>query len=183
MPLLWRPDRQPVTRARSSSVSISGEMPLLWRHKAQASITRPMQISISGEMPLLWRRSIFLYSLAHLQASFNLRRDAAPLATLTSWRIGPSTISFNLRRDAAPLATGLRSCKKRHPEIVSISGEMPLLWRQKRCSSSQVKSAFQSQARCRSSGDLCKYSNQYVAILFQSQARCRSSGDVIMLKF
>ena len=40
--------------------------------------------------------------------SFNLNREAAPLATRLAYALRRSVLCFNLNREAAPLATGYR---------------------------------------------------------------------------
>src|SRR5205823_5894058 len=61
-------------------------------------------VSISGEKPVLWRRRTWIRR-TYPAGSFNLRREASPLATPLPFREARRRQSFNLRREASPLAT------------------------------------------------------------------------------
>src|SRR5713226_4434135 len=66
-----------------------------------------------------------------------------------------SLACFNLRRDAAPLATRSKSGEVAEFIDVSISDEMPPLWRPRaQLGGSNIYHEFQSQTRCRPSGDI-----------------------------
>src|SRR6266496_2271708 len=61
-------------------VSISTEMPGPWRQLIHTPGSQASPVSISTEMPGPWRRRAHTRR-AHLHTSFNLNRDARPLAT------------------------------------------------------------------------------------------------------
>ncbi len=87
--------------------------------------------------------------------------------------------SFNLRREANPLATESADefsyCNSR----VSISGEKPIPWRRKsRLLIISVCPKFQSQARSQSPGDNGIDTPVVDTAKFQSQARSQSPGDL-----
>src|SRR5207248_1513803 len=93
------------------------------------------------------------------QASFNLRREANPLATTrVMTRVAARSTSFNLRREANPLGT---------------DGSYEL---------EEATTEFQSQARSQSTGDV-QHGNAVDATnsTFQSQARSQSTGDSNLL--
>src|SRR5207245_5875090 len=102
---------------------------------------------------------------------FNLRREAAPLATwrLTHLPIVPSH-SFNLRREAAPLATSSRPNSTQKEQCFNLRREAAPLATYANGILLFVHFEFQSQARSRSPGYLasridCSHSN-----VFQSQS-------------
>ncbi len=85
-------------------------------------------VSISGEKPIPWR---------HLKVTTCV-----------------STIpSFNLRREANPLATLILASRDQADFPVSISGEKPIPWRLSPIFLRLSIQAFQSQARSQSPGD------------------------------
>ena len=106
----------------SFHVSISSEMPGPWR-RMKIWACCDMSVSISSEMPGPWRRRASLHH--RNEESFNLKRDARPLATPGIRR--QSSAGFNLKRDARPLATYLIFSMSLL--VVSISSEMPGPWR------------------------------------------------------
>ena len=205
MPLLWRPPSIVDASAAALQVSISGEMPLLWRPSTcHASADEILKISISGEMPLLWRPDCIqmcdelrcqFQSQARCRSSGDSDRDSSDRRTAHQFQSQArcrssgdaaacdyciSDIRVSISGEMPLLWRPLRT----HPLYsqicdVSISGEMPLLWRPSPSSASSAcwrvsisgempllwrrRSGMQYSARC---------------IQFQSQARCRSSGDL-----
>src|SRR6266496_3350008 len=106
-------------------------MPGPWRLRSTGpGVGDENYVSISTEMPGPWRRTYQCTS--HCKSwSFNLNRDARPLATEEFILIMfPTMKCFNLNRDARPLATGPTTFIRR----------------------SNV--SFQSQPRCQAPGDL-----------------------------
>src|SRR5881396_3298475 len=85
-------------------------------------------VSISTEMPGPWRPNTIIYP-SNAGDSFNLNRDARPLATQKSVSCQVEIVCFNLNRDARPLATNLS------------------MWRY------SIRLKFQSQPRCQAPGD------------------------------
>src|SRR6266496_1517927 len=110
-------------------VSISTEMPGPWRRIGWREESEEWVVSISTEMPGPWRPIVWLARRSSME-SFNLNRDARPLATRSEmssrlngivvsistempgpWRLAAINIlarledGFNLNRDARPLAT------------------------------------------------------------------------------
>ena len=88
-------------------------------------------------------------------------------------------LSFNLRREANPLATSRSRRRSTSTVEVSISGEKPIHWRRGMdFSLSPLKTMFQSQARSQSTGDRKELIlHRARAGRFQSQARSQSTGD------
>src|SRR6266487_1459186 len=119
---------------------------------------------------------------------------------MASWQ---GTDSFNLNRDARPLATGLLKWEKGISVNVSISTEMPGPWRHLMDRGLLiVLEEFQSQPRCQAPGDekwakryahsMCSFNLNRDArplatmlwnisvghtVVFQSQPRCQAPGD------
>src|SRR5947209_186291 len=82
MPGPWRRPPHKNIVPNQVAVSISDEMPGPWRQEHRRYIQRRQgRVSISDEMPGPWRLCRPLAEWAGLE-SFNLRRDARPLATL-----------------------------------------------------------------------------------------------------
>src|SRR5205823_2985161 len=103
--------------------------------------------------PILWRRGLSFCG-DNIIGSFNLSREANPLATRSNfrlyilqrtvsisvekpilWRLCQGAVlpapadGFNLSREANPLATGKVAAEDTGHTIVSISVEKPILWR------------------------------------------------------
>ncbi len=108
----------------------------------------------------------------HLDLSFNLNRDARPLATGKSNQETWTNKRFNLNRDARPLAT---------PGPVAQPDTTNQFQSQPRCQFHEQRSRamFQSQPRCQAPGDRCQASPQRKnKCQFQSQPRCQAPGDL-----
>ncbi len=109
--------------------------------------------------------------------SFNLNRDARPLATPPRWFPHRASKSFNLNRDARPLATWgqakhkLSSYKFQSQPRCQAPGDQ----RGGECSTKEF--LFQSQPRCQAPGDLVLFFRRMTIPLFQSQPRCQAPGD------
>ena len=123
------PPRMPACLSDPSSVSISDEMPAPWRLTTSGGLPVKMKFQSQtrcqppGDDAQLGRRDSTVSEFQsqtrcqppgdHHKAvvsagnlSFNLRRDASPLATSVVKSDGQSAhLSFNLRRDASPLTT------------------------------------------------------------------------------
>ncbi len=112
------------------------------------------EVSISGEKPIPWRQHL-QRSNRRQQQSFNLRREANPLATPISFHISMSSRRFQSQaRSQSPgdssYCSGCTSAVS-----VSISGEKPIPWRQSSTPPmTSIAAKFQSQARSQSPGDL-----------------------------
>src|SRR6266496_163202 len=90
----------------------------------------------------------------HVYSGFNLRREAAPHATLSPQPQSPFGKSFNLRREAAPHATSSNTLASDSLISVSISDEKPLHMRLGELLLEAKEDAmFQSQTRSRSTCD------------------------------
>ncbi len=114
-------------------------------------------VSISTEMPGPWR-------------------PVSPGIAYTKF------ISFNLNRDARPLATRSVSVSWYPSFVVSISTEMPGPWRHKQWQRTIRRiDWFQSQPRCQAPGDfiICTHERNYT--MFQSQPRCQAPGDLRLI--
>ena len=159
MPGPWRRSVHSHRTIDATCVSISTEMPGPWRllvTQARANvlvrfqsqprcqapgddsgalswIAQSVPVSISTEMPGPWRRTKSDSTLARL-LSFNLNRDARPLATqMMSQCHHAGYRGFNLNRDARPLATSMQAHSEHRYLDVSISTEMPGPWRLMHC--------------------------------------------------
>ncbi len=91
----------------------------------------------------------------HLPCSFNLNREAAPLATLRIiWVALPGRIGFNLNREAAPLATRVNLLFP-PPELrFNLNREAAPLATTSSSLLPPCKNMFQSQPRSRSISDI-----------------------------
>ncbi len=158
-------------------VSISGEKPIPWRRRCRGVWGYPRLVSISGEKPIPWRRARPNIDLA-FNLSFNLRREANPLATTDTaspradaaefqsqarsqspgdWLCRTSGQSqfqrFNLRREANPLATSYTEWAKEHAQCFNLRREANPLATIRASSCATFSCKFQSQARSQSPGD------------------------------
>ena len=157
-------------------------------------------VSISSEMPGPWR-PLSLSMLANAYCSFNLKRDARPLATVSRMamqryaqfqsqarcqapgdhdaehRVDVAIEEFQSQaRCQAPGDVGIGRLVTLDIEV-SISSEMPGPWRRRICETTGVSGMFQSQARCQAPGDLPHAASKCTSSWFQSQARCQAPGD------
>ncbi len=151
-PIPWR-RRSRRNHIDREKVSISGEKPIPWRpdvvrgcptkvyvFQSQARSQSPGDeadvyivlatdaVSISGEKPIPWRRGHSSPPLV-LQCSFNLRREANPLATrMLIVRHARAGLFQSQARSQSPGDPTQSRPVSRH-DRVSISGEKPIPWR------------------------------------------------------
>src|SRR5207247_204945 len=124
-----------------------------WRRVLPQRACSQRSVSISTEMPGPWRLLPLKVVGIHL-ISFNLNRDARPLATHLHKFPRLAVQGFNLNRDARPLAT--RFFLTIHNVVVcfNLNRDARPLATSGLMYSLSMSSRFQSQPRCQAPGDL-----------------------------
>jgi len=142
-------------RIGGNNVSISSEMPAPWRlWIRQAMIPRSLSFNLKRDAsPVATTRERMKSSRAK---GFNLKRDASPVATSGNpiW-VCEFTNGFNLKRDASPVAT-LRKEKRKMSETYgfNLKRDASPVATLLPILGNLLSSMFQSQARCQPRGDL-----------------------------
>ncbi len=145
--------KEAVKHGRVIGVSISDEKPLHMRLRKAVIDDLMMQEFQSQTRSRSTCDQVMNFEIKRQLGGFNLRREAAPHATVSILAARARMDGFNLRREAAPHAT----C---HWEVYVVS----LL-------------RFQSQTRSRSTCDINLPPEHQTGDEFQSQTRSRSTCD------